>query len=143
MAPTRVLLVEDDQEVAGFLRDLLGRKGYRVRHARSGTEALAAIACQDGGSYDAVLLDWNLPFYQGGKLLSLIRESSRMPELPVIVLTGSASPEDRESALPLGVSAFLRKPSSAGEILAALQAAVAANSAFTGAAARALDSSRS
>jgi CheY-like chemotaxis protein len=102
-------MIEDDPEVAAFLKELLRSHGYICRHAANGAAALAALAAPGGVRYDAVMLDWELPFYAGGVLLRLIRQKSQDPELPVVVLTGSARPEDRENALALGVSAFLTK----------------------------------
>jgi two-component system response regulator AtoC len=100
-----VLVIEDDDEARDVLCDYLSTAGYRPRSARSGAEALAALA---NGPLDAVLLDLVIPEPDGFEVLRRFRERDR--GLPVIVMSGLSEAEDVVRAMKLGATDYLPKP---------------------------------
>lgn len=88
--------------------------GLQVLAVRSGEEAIRLVEAADAD--EAVpcpalfLLDLNLPTKPGEEVLAHIRRSKRCGHLPVVVVTSSDSPEDREQALRLGANRYFRKP---------------------------------
>jgi two-component system response regulator AtoC len=106
-----VLVIEDDDAARAPLCEFLGAAGYRVRAARDGAEALAAIADSPG---DVVLLDLVMPEPDGFEVLRRIRE--RDPRLPVIVLSALSDTEDVVRAMKLGATDYLPKPFDPAEL---------------------------
>lgn len=114
-----VLLVEDDPKVASFLKKGLGREGFQMEWASTGTEAIARL---DRGGVDVLVLDLGLPDIDGLEVLRRTRE--RGMDIPVIVVTGRSDPRDRGIAMGLGVGIYLTKPFRWTEFLTAVRAAV-------------------
>ena len=100
-----LLLVEDDPTVAQVLIGLLQRDSHRVVHA---SHALAAMAELPGASFDAALIDLDLPGLDGCALARLIREHGHV--LPLIAITARADAQAEPEAREAGMVAFLRKP---------------------------------
>jgi len=101
----RVLVVEDEPEVAAMLQELLVDLGYGVKIAVSGQEALGLVPVYRP---DAVLLDLNLPGLPGAQVLvQLLRVD---PLLPVIIVTGNSDLEVARSTLKQGAFDYLPKP---------------------------------
>ncbi len=100
-----VLVIEDDDAARDALCEYLSTAGYRPRSARSGAEALAALA---SGPADAVLLDLVIPEPDGFEVLRRFRERER--NLPVIVMSGLSEAEDVVRAMKLGATDYLPKP---------------------------------
>jgi len=115
--PGRVLLVEDEPNIATALAFILQRDGWRVSTHPDGTTALSAV---DRHAPDVVVLDVMLPGKSGFEVLAEIRSGAR-PDLPVLMLTAKGQAKDRERAEALGVSRFMTKPFSNAELLAAVQ----------------------
>lgn len=106
-----VLIAEDEAAIALSLADLLEEEGYAVTAASDGVEALAE-AERLGGTLDALVTDLNMPHMNGEDLIHAIRSSR--PELPVLVVTGSAPPGGLEELQRhgggTGPMALLHKP---------------------------------
>ncbi|MFT4231076.1 MAG: response regulator transcription factor [Microbacterium sp.] len=113
---TRVLLVEDEPDLADPLAYLLRREGYDVEIAEDGAAALAAF--RDRGA-DIVLLDLMLPEVPGTEVCRQIRAVS---QTPVIMLTAKDSEVDIVVGLELGADDYVTKPYSARELLARMRA---------------------
>ena len=113
----RVLLIEDEPNIATALSFILQRDGWRVSTHSDGATALAAI---ERHAPDVVVLDVMLPGKSGFEVLAGIRGGPR-PALPVLILTAKGQAKDRERAEALGVSRFMTKPFSNAELLAAVQ----------------------
>lgn len=113
----RVLLVEDEPDMAAALSTALSRHGIVVDHAR--TLEIADEACRSG-VHDAVLLDRKLPDGDGLSLIPLVRREQ--PGLPIIVLSALGSPDHRVAGLDHGADDYLAKPFSTDELLARLRA---------------------
>ncbi|TQK20223.1 two-component system response regulator RegX3 [Microbacterium sp. SLBN-154] len=113
---TRVLLVEDEPDLADPLAYLLKREGYEVEIAEDGAVALAAF--RERGA-DIVLLDLMLPSMPGTEVCRQIRTTSAVP---IIMLTAKDSEVDIVVGLELGADDYVTKPYSARELLARMRA---------------------
>lgn len=113
----RILLVEDEKDMASVLIAALARHGIVVDHAR--TLELAEEASRSG-VHDAVLLDRKLPDGEGLSLIPLLRRQN--PGLPVIVLSALGSSDHRIAGLDTGADDYLPKPFAVDELLARLRA---------------------
>lgn len=114
---SRILLAEDNDGDVFLVRRALEKRGlpHELVLAHNGEEALIWLDHHQGEKNgdarpDLILLDLNLPRVDGGQLLSHIRKSDTFSRTPVIVLTSSDSPKDRQMALELGANLYFRKP---------------------------------
>ena len=99
-----ILVVDDDEAVHETVGAMLGREGYRVLHARSGSEALAMAR---EFRPDAVTLDVMMPQMDGWSVLSAFKADPQLCEIPVTIVTML---NDKAIALSLGAAGFLSKP---------------------------------
>ena len=113
----RVLLVEDDDRIARFLRKGLVESGYSVDVAPDGNEGVAQALST---SYDLVILDVMLPGMDGFEVLEHIRKHGT--HMPVLMLTARDAVEDRVRGLDAGADDYLTKPFSFAELEARLRA---------------------
>jgi len=113
----RIMLVEDEMDLAAVLTTALSRHDIVVDHARS--LEIAEEACRSG-VHDAVLLDRKLPDGDGLSLIPLLRREQ--PGLPVIVLSALGALDDRVAGLDHGADDYLAKPFSIDELMARLRA---------------------
>ncbi|MEO5665070.1 MAG: response regulator transcription factor [Nocardioides sp.] len=114
---TRVLLVEDDPQLARMLTDLLHDEGYAVDTAPDGQRGLHLGLTT---AYDVMVLDRGLPAIEGLDLLGRLRRSGITT--PVLVLSALANPADRVVGLDAGAEDYLGKPFDIEELLARLRA---------------------
>jgi DNA-binding response OmpR family regulator len=113
----RILVVEDERTLAGFIEQSLRADGYAVTVVHDGAQAeLEALT----GSYGLVLLDVMLPGKGGLEVLDAIR--AREPQLPVIVLTARGATEQKVEGLDRGANDYVTKPFSFEELLARVRA---------------------
>ncbi len=112
----RVLLIEDDDRLAGMVSDYLGQSGFVVEHVGDGELGLARLA---QGGVDAVLLDLMLPGMDGFEVCRRIRASH---DLPILMLTARGDDTDRIVGLEIGADDYLPKPFNPRELLARLRA---------------------
>jgi len=108
--------VDDDEELAGLLSELLTREGFRVDMQHDGVKGLATAL---GGGYDLMVLDVMLPGMDGFEILRRVRRESR---LPVLMLTARGEDEDRIIGLELGADDYLPKPFNTRELVARVRA---------------------
>jgi len=121
MSP-RILIAEDNDQIAAAVEALLVRRGMTVERAGDGVDALGRVARNPP---DLLLLDLRLPRLSGIELLKKLRQSPRTLAIPVIIITGAYRGEQHSrAARALGVSAYLEKPFKSGELLAAIAAAL-------------------
>jgi two-component system, OmpR family, phosphate regulon response regulator PhoB len=113
-APARVLVVEDDRDIAALVSYHLTREGYRVRTAAGGQEAFDAVTNE---SPDLILLDVMLPGFSGFEVLAQMRRRPELLEVPVIFLTARREEADRIEGLELGADDYLTKPFSPRELV--------------------------
>jgi DNA-binding response OmpR family regulator len=112
----RVLVVEDDVEIAGALRRSLAREGYDVELAGDG---LAALSRADTYEPDAVVLDIGLPKLDGVEVCRRLREQG---DVPILMLTARDAVETRVEGLDSGADDYLVKPFERAELLARVRA---------------------
>ncbi len=113
----RILVVEDERTLGGFIEDSLRADGYAVTVCHDGPSGEAAAL---SGDYALVLLDLTLPGKDGLEVLRAIR--ARLPELPVIVLTARTAIEQRVEGLDRGANDYVTKPFSLEELQARVRA---------------------
>ncbi|MGB5953634.1 MAG: response regulator transcription factor [Ornithinimicrobium sp.] len=113
---TRILVVEDEESYSDPLSYLLGKEGYEVAVAGTGT---AAIEEFDKSGADLVLLDLMLPGLSGVDVCRALRQRS---SVPVIMLTAKDSEVDKVVGLEIGADDYVTKPYSARELLARIKA---------------------
>lgn len=112
-----VLVCDDDDLLLDLLKFRLSAKGYEVRTARNGKEAIESASAE---SPDAIVLDAMMPVMDGYEVLRQIREAPHMRHLPVIMLTARKGERDIVEALQLGASDYLAKPFIPEELTARL-----------------------
>jgi two-component system response regulator MprA len=112
----RVLVVEDDAEIADVLRRSLRQEGHEVRTAADGVEALDAT---EEFIPDLVVLDLGLPRLDGVEVCRRIRSES---DVPILILTARSGTEDRVEGLDSGADDYLVKPFERSELLARIRA---------------------
>src|ERR1700749_2590119 len=112
----RVLVVEDDADIADVLRRSLRNEGYEVRTSADGVEALDMAV---GFVPDLVVLDLGLPGLDGIEVCRRLRQEG---DVPILMLTARAETEDRVTGLDSGADDYLVKPFERKELLARIRA---------------------
>ena len=110
----RILVVEDERDIAALVAYHLTKEGYRVRTAEGGAEALEAAAAERP---DLLVLDLMLPGFSGYEVLQEIRRRAELAEVPVVVLTARRDEADRVKGLELGADDYITKPFSPRELV--------------------------
>lgn len=111
MMPSSVLLVEDNIDDKFLAKRTLHKAGINmIRVAGDGQEALNLLLASEEPLPDMLILDLRLPRIDGLKVFAELRRQKRTMALPVLILTSSDDPRDREACLNLGAIAFLVKP---------------------------------
>jgi two-component system phosphate regulon response regulator PhoB len=113
-AVPRVLVVEDESDIAALVAYQLTRDGFRVETARTGPEALEAVGREIP---DLVVLDRMLPGLSGDEVLARLRREPETARLPVLMLTAKREQEDRIEGFELGADDYLTKPFSPRELV--------------------------
>lgn len=119
MISRRVLLIEDEPNIAEALAFILGRDGWEVTHRATGSGAVEAARLLNPA---LVILDHMLPGMSGLDILQALRADAMLQDVPVLMLTAKGLPRDREAAERAGASRFMTKPFSNAEILAEVRA---------------------
>ena len=112
----RVLIVDDDSNLAATLRYALAGEGYTTEAAVDGNTALAALSA---GPFDVVILDIGLPGEDGFNVCRRIRQRLNVP---ILMLTGHSSLNDKVNGLDAGADDYLTKPFELAELFARIQA---------------------
>ena len=103
----KILLVEDNVINRNFAQDTLESIGLNVRTVLNGLEAVIEVK---ENSYDAVLMDVQMPVMDGLEATSKIREDIKFRELPIIAMTAHAMKGDREKCIDAGMNDYISKP---------------------------------
>ena len=119
---TKILVVEDEESFSEALAYLLGREGFDVTVADSGTKAIEEF---DRVGADLVLLDLMLPGLSGTEVCKQLRQRS---DVPIIMLTAKDSEVDKVVGLELGADDYVTKPYSSRELVARIRAVLRRNS---------------
>lgn len=127
LQPIEVLLVEDDPGDELMTREAFeeNRIGNRLHVARDGEEALDFLYQRgehaQAPRVDLILLDLNLPKYDGRQVLEKIRSDPELTHTPVVILTTSSSEEDIMRSYKLHANAFVTKPVDVNRFIAAVR----------------------
>ena len=116
---TRILIVEDDPDIAELVAHYLDKAGFTTERIVSGRDALAAIAAK---LPDLVVLDLMLPQVDGLEICRTVRSDEKTAAIPIIMLTARADESDRIVGLELGADDYLAKPFSPNELVARVRA---------------------
>jgi DNA-binding response OmpR family regulator len=118
----RVLIVEDEQDIAGLIKHTLERGGEtEAQIVGSGDAALKAVIERVP---DLIILDLNLPVVGGLEVCRILRSRADVPHVPIIMLTARTSEDDRVSGLEQGADDYVTKPFSIRELSARVRAAL-------------------
>lgn len=117
---TRILVLEDDENLRELLRETLEDEGYVSEGAANGAEAIAKVS---GSPFDALIVDVRMEGMSGLEAFAYMRQQGA--ELACLVITGFATEEDSIRAIRLGVGDYLRKPFQMSELLQRLARVVA------------------
>ena len=111
---TSILLVEDDQDNITVLKSYLNAKGYSIRVAHNGHQALSAVM---SAVPDIVLMDIQMPGMDGLEAIQRLRREPTLAHLPIIALTALAMKGDRERCIAAGADDYLSKPVNLGQLV--------------------------
>jgi|SRR5713101_4539360 DNA-binding response OmpR family regulator len=116
---TRILVVEDDPDIAELVARYLERDGYLVERVASGREGLDRIAAKPPA---LVILDLMLPEVDGLEICRLVRGNEKTAAVPIIMLTARAEESERIVGLEVGADDYIAKPFSPNELVARVRA---------------------
>jgi two-component system alkaline phosphatase synthesis response regulator PhoP len=116
---TRILIVEDDTDIADLVKRYLERAGYLVDRAATGREGLDRIAER---LPDLIVLDLMLPQVDGLEICRLLRGNDKTATIPIIMLTARADESERIVGLEVGADDYVPKPFSPNELVARVRA---------------------
>jgi two-component system chemotaxis response regulator CheY len=110
----RILIVDDFTSMRKIVRRLLNSLGFQnVIEARDAGEAVQRL---QHDTFDVIISDWNMPTMSGKQLLEFVRSQERLRHIPFMMLTMQVDKESVVSAKEAGVSHYLAKPFTAGEL---------------------------
>ena len=118
MTGAQILVVEDNEKNMKLFRDVLAATGYRTLEASTGAQAVA-LATEHVP--DLVLMDIQLPDFDGIEALGRLRADERTAALPVLALTAQAMEGDRERFLAAGFDGYLSKPVNVADFVATVR----------------------
>ncbi len=106
----RILLIEDNESDALLMREMIDDTGLEteITWLNDGEKAMKFF--DEGKKADMVLLDLNIPKVSGHEVLALLKDSDVLTNVPVVIMTGSSYPQDRERTKESGVVCYLVKP---------------------------------
>jgi two-component system phosphate regulon response regulator PhoB len=119
MTRERILLIEDEPDIAEVLQYNLEKEGFEVETARRGDSGLEAIR---RGTPDLVLLDLMLPGMDGLELTRLLKRDAGTSRVPIVMLTARGEEVDRIVGLELGADDYISKPFSPREVVLRVKA---------------------
>ena len=110
----KILIVDDFSTMRRIIKNLLRDLGFTNTHeADDGTSALPML---QGGSFDLLITDWNMPGMQGIELLKTVRADEALSSLPVLMVTAESKREQIVEAAQAGVNGYVVKPFTAGTL---------------------------
>jgi two-component system, cell cycle response regulator DivK len=119
--PSKILLVEDHEEIWDFLSRRLKRRGYDVVVAQDGEQGLALTRSERP---DVVLLDMNLPVKDGWTVAKELKAGADTARIPIIALTAHALSGDRDKAIEAGCDDYHAKPVDFSKLLTQIDTAL-------------------
>lgn len=114
VSPVHIVVVEDSLPDVMLVEEALKAQAidYSITHFKDGVEALNALTDGEGtvSTPDLIVLDLNMPRMGGLELLGNLKRTASFRSIPVVILTSSLQPEEKEQARKLGANRFVRKP---------------------------------
>jgi len=114
----KILVVDDEPDVASLLTLMLKSQGYDVITARDGQEALEKARNQNP---DLILLDVMLPKMDGYKVARMLKFDENFSHIPIILLTAKIQEKDRQTGLEMGANDYVTKPFDTGSLLSKIK----------------------
>ncbi len=110
----KILVVDDFSTMRRIVKNLLKQLGYtNIEEAEDGEQAFTKL---QGGDFNFVISDWNMPNLDGLGLLKLVRADAQLKDLPILMVTAEAEKEKVITAIQAGVNNYVVKPFT-GEVL--------------------------
>ena len=103
----KILIVDDDATTRKLLGLYLRAKGYEVAYAENGLDGLEKLGAENP---NLIISDLNMPYMDGIEFVKTVRADPARNEVPILMVTTEADPEERERALSAGVNGYLVKP---------------------------------
>jgi two-component system, chemotaxis family, chemotaxis protein CheY len=103
----KILIVDDDSTTRKLLGLYLRAKGYEVAYAENGLDGIEKLGSENP---NLIISDLNMPYMDGIEFVKNVRADQTHKEIPVLMVTTEADPEERERALSVGVNGYLVKP---------------------------------
>ena len=119
MAIQNILLVDDSKTELHFLSELLSKRGYKVRTAENGEEAMRRL---EEGKPDLILMDVVMPGQNGFQLTRAITRDPRFADVPVIMCTSKNQETDKVWGMRQGARDYVVKPVDGDELIAKIRA---------------------
>jgi len=119
MTIRKILLVDDSKTELHFMSDLLGKRGYAIRTAENGEEAMKRLGEE---TPDLILMDVVMPGQNGFQLTRAITRDPRFAKVPVIMCTSKNQETDKVWGMRQGASDYIVKPVDADELVAKIHA---------------------
>jgi len=107
MAKKRILIVEDNMDTYELERFILEKSGYETFLAVNGRDGVNAVRKQNP---DLIIMDLSMPEMDGWTATSLIKKDEQISNIPLIVVTALALPNDRQRAMDAGCNEYVTKP---------------------------------
>ncbi len=107
MKPRKVLIVDDEHHIRFILEQELKKHGCEVKTAEDGEEAIKLLK---SNKYDIMILDLMMPGVSGIEVCEFVKDSPKIQNQPIIILTADHDEKDREKCLLLGVNDYITKP---------------------------------
>lgn len=114
----KILVVEDEKSISGFIRAILTSNGYDVVAAHTGSEAFSMISSH---CPDLIVLDLGLPDIDGMQIIETVR---KWTQIPIVVVSARSYERDKVEALDKGADDYITKPFGAAELLARIRVAI-------------------
>ena len=103
----KILIVDDDPTTRKLIGLFLKAKGYTVSYAENGLDGIEKIGMENP---NLIITDLNMPYMDGIEFVKSIRADPARADIPILMVTTEADPEERELALSVGVNGYLVKP---------------------------------
>lgn len=120
----KILIIDDDVEMATMMGEILGSRNFEVILAHDG---IRAIEKSNKEKIDLILLDIRMPFFSGFWFCDAFKQKPETKDIPVVIVSALNKPEDIEKAYRLGAAAYLTKPFKSHELVNVVEKMTAEN----------------
>ncbi len=110
----KILIVDDDSTTRKLLGLYLKAKGYEVAFAENGLQGIEKLGMENP---NLIISDLNMPYMDGIEFVKSVRSGPVQADIPILMVTTEADPEERERALSVGVNGYLVKPVTAEVVI--------------------------